>query len=300
MRRKYLLNQSFFKKYLNGTAIKVIDGGARGDIFEPFNKVDNSILQMTRFDPDPDAVITGKSDVLIRKALWSTEEEIILYLARNPSTSSVFPPNKKILEQFPDSRGNYARETVKEIPLEGVSIDNLVLKGRISPPDFIKLDIHGAEYEALVGAIKSLESSVIGVLVETWTLPIHRGQKTHAKVESLLDDLGFYLFDSKLIGNWLRRDETNGIYSKAQVVVSDNLYFKMDVSSMSELQLYKFIGILNLFNQNHFLKQIMDKYGLFSQDEYYVNNLIKQSYPFQMYFFKKMRDMIKKLSNVYN
>lgn len=295
IKRKYLLNQTFFSTLINNEPIQVIDGGARGSVFAPFDKINPSALQLIRFDADPNAKIIGQNDIIIKKALWDKDEPITLHVAKEPSTSSVFPPNESLLEQFPARIGYEARKTTHTIDIDGTSIDSLVDNDIISSPDFIKLDIHGAEYEALKGAMNSLQSSVVAVLVETWMLPVHTGQKTHAKVASLLNDLGFYLFNMKTLYRWYRKNNQTNIYTHPQTICSDNLYIKTDISQLNSIQKNKLIGILNLFDQNDFARELVLQ-SSFPQDiEEKINEYFKESFPMQMYFTKKLRKVLRLL-----
>lgn len=89
-----------------------------------------------------------------------------LQIANKESTSSVYPPNSNLLIQFPDDIGEPARRTKQIEEIQDLSIDFAVENNLCPLPDFIKLDVHSSEYEAIIGAQNSLQACC-GLLVET-------------------------------------------------------------------------------------------------------------------------------------
>jgi FkbM family methyltransferase len=67
------------------------------------------------------------------------------------------------------------------------SLDNLVAEDRIPTPDFIKMDIEGAESEALRGASKLLSGSPLTVVLST------HGYEQHELCSAFLKNVGFSL-----------------------------------------------------------------------------------------------------------
>jgi len=163
-----------------------VDGGSRGNLFDPFDGVSSELLTVLRFEPDPSAeIIRSKGEIIFDRGLWSERAQITLNLAKNPATSSVYPPNEPLLKNFNDRIGLPPRATAKVLQITVVSVDDAVAEAHIPNVDFIKLDIHGAEYEAVLGATKSLNSTCVGLLVEAWTIEVHKGQKLVFDVEAL-------------------------------------------------------------------------------------------------------------------
>jgi len=81
-----------------------------------------------------------------------------------------------------------------------VTLDHLFETGRVNvpPPDFLSIDAEGFDYEVLKGALSTVRSSVLGIIVEVQFFPFYKGQKTFGDVSSLLQENGFYFcrFDS--------------------------------------------------------------------------------------------------------
>lgn len=82
-----------------------------------------------------------------------------------------------------------------EIQVEMVTLDELLFEGKITPPDTIKLDVEGAEFEALSGAQKLLEK-----FHPTLFIDIHN-HEARQKVIKLLKELGygFQSLDGKIL-----------------------------------------------------------------------------------------------------
>ena len=109
----------------------VVDGGAAGQISEPFN-IAISVLTAIRFEPQgADKVLIGNSDIYINGGLWSHDVHKILNIAENPSTSSICPPNYKFLKCFDDNYGIPKRRIVKKLKIGLRSIDSCVKNKQI-------------------------------------------------------------------------------------------------------------------------------------------------------------------------
>ena len=254
--RKVLLNNDKIVNLLKNDKLIVIDGGARGTVFKPMNLLDKSILQVIRFEPDADAnIVNNSDDIIISKALWNQSQSIEVNIAIAPSSSSVYPFNEK-LQQYIDPQVD-TRKTKKNVTVEATSIDECLRINNIKGVDFIKLDIHGAEYETLEGASESLKNT-LGLLVESWVIPIHLGQKTRGDIERLALDNGFYVFEENVVAKWGRKPD---LFLKRQPVAVDTLFFKdiliNDVID-NEIKLIKLIGLADLFNHNGFALQLVE------------------------------------------
>ena len=256
--KKHLLNNKEISNLFHDDPIVVLDGGARGELFKPFNELDASILKVLKFEPDPGAEIKQSgNEIIVPKALYDKKTKINLNVAVSPTTSSVFPFNKK-LQQYIDPYKEY-RKTKEVVPVECISLDEFCNENNIPNVDFIKLDIHGCECEVLEGAKKVLGGTV-GLLVENWVLPIHKGQRTRAAVELFLYDRQFYVFEEYIQSAWGRLGKR---FTKRQPVAIDTLYFKdplLDENISSSSQAIKLIGLSELFEHYGFAWQLTEYY----------------------------------------
>jgi FkbM family methyltransferase len=222
-----------FKSPLGSDQVIFLDGGARGNLPPEWSLLESlGCLKTIGFEPDIEECDRLNSSAPINpsrtyfpKALWSTDGQINIHIARSPGSSSVYPPNQEVLRKF-DQGVWEPRCTDKYITVESVTIDS-ILKMADSDCDFIKLDIHSAEYEALKGATSSLKTKVFGILVETWTLEYHQGQYLAHDVMKALIDLGFQLFEVGIAaGGYRAITKTVPLYGKQQVHGLNLLFFK--------------------------------------------------------------------------
>ena len=277
--KKYLLNEQIIIDLLTDNKIGIIDGGARGELFPPFKYVNKKILQIFRFDPETktDIVNYTNEDIIFKKALWKNSDKIKLNVAIDPSASSVYPFNRD-LQKHIDPHAD-KRKTKKVVEIESINLDQIIKDYPHLKIDFIKLDIHGAEFDVLEGAIEVLKTT-LGMLIESWVIPIHKGQKTRGHVEALASDNQFYVFEENHMGKWPRLGDS---FSKRQTVPIDTLFFKdplLDKNITKKEDALKLIGIANLFGHNAFAMQL-------TQHFYAANVLDQKIYTFMIEFIKK-------------
>lgn len=274
--KNFLINNDAFKDLLSDSPIIIIDGGARDELFEPFNLVEKSRIKVVKFEADVDAFVEKNENVVIyHKALWKDESPIQLHIANEPSTSSVYPPNMELLKQFDDEFGVPVRKTSKIVELQGTSVD-IAFSDQNFKPDFLKLDIHSAEYEALLGSSNMLETTIFSVLVETWTLPIHVNQKLNSDVERFLNDKMFYIFDVKHIFKWkFKKDNEYNIQSKKQIIGFENLFFKKIELLNDKIPLIKYMLIAELYGFPNLAINCCDRLEELSLVDSHITKLYK-------------------------
>jgi hypothetical protein len=83
------------------------------------------------------------------------------------------------------------RESMTDVPV--VSLDNALTEIGISNINFIKMDIEGAEIEAIKGAKKTLSNNC-GLAIASYH--IIDGEKTCIQLEKLLSTLGYSVITS--------------------------------------------------------------------------------------------------------
>jgi FkbM family methyltransferase len=249
-----------FRELLKGSKVVIIDGGARGNLFSPFDTVPHDLLQVIKVEPDAAASVSElANEMVFNKAIWSESTTIDIHLANEPSVSSVYPPNIKLASRFIDIIGEPARTTKQVVRVQADAIDHLFEQAELPYPDFIKLDIHGCEYEALSGALKSLQSKTISLVIESWVIEAHKGQQLLFKTDELLHQYGFYPYETNL-GSWDYKNAAD-LHSKPQAVISESLYFK-DILHRDEtidaVQGIKLIAIAELYAHVGFALMLAD------------------------------------------
>jgi len=222
----------------------VIDGGAAGDIEEPFSQI-TGFTKFIRFEPRGAETVDLRDDIYVDGGLWEADATKALHLAKRRTTSSIYPPNDKFLSQFDDRYGLPPRTTEIKLDVKLRSVDSAVLNNEIPLPNFIKLDIHSAEFEAIKGSLNSLGEN-LGFLVETWHSEVHDGQHLHGELESFLVSNGYEVFDRRSAAEWryqFQGEVSN--FDKPRYIGSEMLFLRKDVP---DHLLIKFIGLCDLFN----------------------------------------------------
>lgn len=130
--------------------------------------------QVVAFEPSPENLEHIRKHVQINNA----SNVSIVPAAVSDSTGT------RLFSEGASSSTGKISETGK-LNVDSVSIDDLVFGGTISKPDFIKMDIEGAELEALKGAHRTLSDHS-----PTLFLAIH-GSDTGLECRKLLAKLGY-------------------------------------------------------------------------------------------------------------
>ena len=217
--------------------LALLDVGARGGIQWPFDHVDRKLLSVVMVEPDPvEAARLKKSfeavgDTILESALWRDEEVLSLNITRSAGASSVFQPNRKFLDQFPESD----RFDVLQSPdIAARTIDGLHFANQIPCVDFAKIDAQGAELAIIEGGKQFLESNLIGLEVEISFASQYSGQALFADVETFVrTQLGLELWD--LRKTYWKYAHANGAPGpiKGRLIFGDALFFR-PIGSLEE------------------------------------------------------------------
>lgn len=111
------------------------------------------------------------------------------YVTKSAGCSSLFPPNRENLQEYPLAD---LLEVVRTEEFEAITLDEFIEQNRVACPDFLKLDVQGAEYEILKAGGRTLEK-VTGISFETRLREIYTGEGLFPATHSLLAGLGFRL-----------------------------------------------------------------------------------------------------------
>ena len=95
----------------------------------------------------------------------------------------------------------HGQEWGKKVSAPITTLDALLMKLRLPDPDFIKLDLQGAELNCLRGAPRCLAHAE-AVLLEVTTIPFQRGMPLVAEVVPFMSQHGFRLYD--IVSLWHR------------------------------------------------------------------------------------------------
>ncbi len=225
--------------------ISFLDIGAAGNI-EPRWLDLSKNLAYIGVEPDSRSykklsnIYNCKKYEIINKVLWSKEDSIEFYLCNKPEVSSVFNPNKKFLNKFPDNK----RFNIKENKYLKTSTLDIELGNR--EIDFAKFDIQGAEYEAIKGMENHL-SDCVGLELEVEFSRIYEKQPLFGKVDKYLNKKGFEFIDFTNLIRWERKE----FNSYGQCVFGDGLWLRSPEYIYEKLpkKYLKFITICALYGK---------------------------------------------------
>ncbi len=165
----YLLSEHQWMAAINGRDhVKpgdvVVDCGAHVGVFNDM-ALRRGASKVVAIEPDPvnleclrrnfvQEIAAGRV-IVVPKGVWSTEKIITLYTgAENSGTNSM------VLDQH-----------AGRIDVPVTKLDNIVEELKISHVNFIKMDIEGAEREALRGGLKTLKRDFPTLMLDTYHLP---------------------------------------------------------------------------------------------------------------------------------
>ncbi len=150
--------------------INFIDCGAyTGDTIEELVKQTNNINSTLSFEPDAHN-LSKLQKQLEKLKKQSPISDFFIYPAGVYSSNSVL----KFANNGIDSSASFDSSSDTEVPV--VTLDTVILN---SSPDFIKMDIEGAEKEALMGATKTIQKYKPNLAIclyhrpeDLWELPL--------------------------------------------------------------------------------------------------------------------------------
>jgi len=114
-----------------------------------------------------------------------------LNFLQNPNTgvSSFFEPTGY-------NKTHWARKEGKTIEVKAVSLDEFCGENGLAKIDVLKLDLEGAEYDAIAGAEKLLSQQRIGIIhTEVNFVPFYKGHRLFDELVPLLRSKNYHLYN---------------------------------------------------------------------------------------------------------
>jgi FkbM family methyltransferase len=218
-------NRKNTNKLLKGNQVTVVDIGASGGIDKRWSMLTSCYLGIL-FEPDLREYSRLKKAspenlIVLNAALSDNPKKNDFHLCKKQGVSSLYFPNYKFLDKFPDSERFEIEKTVR---LETDTLFNQLSNKNIESIDFIKLDVQGHELPILKGAGCYLNEAV-GLEIEVEFEKMYVDQPLFNEVDAFVKDNGFELFDIKRY-YWKRKSSNNSKSQKGQLIFGDALYFK--------------------------------------------------------------------------
>lgn len=209
-----------------------LDIGARGGAHAPLREI-APVVNFVGFEPDAEECARlntarpreFRSAAYLPYALGATSGASTLHLCRSGGASSVRPPNRVLLNRFPDA-GRF--DVIATTPMTTRTLDDLRSDAAAAIPPyvgFIKIDTQGSELDILRGARRMLKEAA-AVELEVEFAPLYEGQPLFRDVDAFMAECGFSLFKLRRM-NWVRRGSADAATRTAgQLVFGDALYLR--------------------------------------------------------------------------
>lgn len=204
------------------------------------------------------------SDIVVPHGLAREDGERTLHLTKGPFASSLYKPNETTLRDFP------VWDWYK--PVEDITVSLRTLDGVLSEhdtswsPDFIKIDIEGADLEVLQSGTNALSSS-FGVQIEVSFMDRNVGSPGYGTVDEWIRAQGF-VPHLLLREHWVRSNGLHSANSAAQIAWGDAVYFrpmdwiieKLKASpETAERNLSAYVSILLVYGRHDYSHDIVSQ-----------------------------------------
>jgi len=194
------------------------------------------------------------------------QKSAVLNICNNPGVSSLLKPNYEYLKLYPQSDRFFITKKEK---YQSNHIDNLKLKNI----DFLKLDIQGAELNALLGGHNTIKHA-LGLEIEVEFQEVYCGQPLFGDINKYLISRKFYFNDF----TYISRQERKNFSGYGQSVFANALYLRnpefINKNIKDKCKVINYILILLLYNKFDFIDCLKLKKHFNSREIYQIKKTV--------------------------
>ena len=123
-------------------------------------------------------------------------QSVPFFINTDPFTSSLYQLNSEYKERYTNVYGfDYPLEESfsvnRKVDIETTSMDSLLDKTDIPSPDFLSLDVQGAELDILKGATSTLKTNTVALCLEVEFVELYKGQAKFGEICQFLASVDF-------------------------------------------------------------------------------------------------------------
>lgn len=177
--------------------ISIVDVGAMSEGAERYARlVDGGMASVVGFEPNPEEFTPLVANARPRRRYLphclGKGGPAVLHITRYPGCVSLYRPNAAVIDLFATMGATKPTGNFHVLRTEPVVTHRLDDISECPPPDYLKLDVQGAELDVLEGSQRALTNCLV-VECEVEFIPMYERQPLFGDVELFLRSRGFVL-----------------------------------------------------------------------------------------------------------
>jgi len=197
--------------------------------------------------------------------LWSSAQTRALTIARDAYASSLLPFNPTYGERNEFGRDHEYRYGETMAPARLVEVETITLDAALArpgapqAPDFLSIDVQGAELEILKGGEKAVETAV-ALQLEVEFVDMYRGQPLVSDIFRHLDAKGFEFLRFVNLSRAYARSAPIGLRAETCDMSADALFVRrLDHPAMTPARLAKLAFVATVFGHFDVVGACLDR-----------------------------------------